>query len=323
MPKVSVVVPVYNVERYVERCVRSLFEQTLDDIEYVFVDDCTPDNSVEVIKKVLREYPHRLHQVKFIHHLVNKGLTAARNSGLELATGDYIAHCDSDDWVSLNMYESLLKRAEQTNADVVYCNFYMAYLDAMVEHSNLEVINDRTEYLQKYMTTAWTSIWNLIAKKRLYMDNHLESPSNFTYCEDFYLTVKLMFFAEHIEKINTPLYYYNRENENSLLHKDNGRAIKDELMCYTEILTFFDKYGVKDQYIKELSWKILGCSQDWVLNPNYHQVFCDYMPEKNKFILSCPFVNVKIKFMMWLLTHKMRGLVLMLLCLRERKNSLS
>ena len=96
MHKISIIVPIYNVEQYIERCARSLFEQTYDDIEYVFVDDCSPDNSLNILYEVLNDYPHRISNVKIIRHIENKGLTAARNSGLEVATGDYIAHCDSD-----------------------------------------------------------------------------------------------------------------------------------------------------------------------------------------------------------------------------------
>ena len=96
MPKVSVLVPVYGVEKYIERCARSLFEQTLDDMECIFVDDCTPDDSMQVLVKILSEYPRRKEQVKIIHHETNQGLPAARQSGLKIATGEYIAHCDSD-----------------------------------------------------------------------------------------------------------------------------------------------------------------------------------------------------------------------------------
>ena len=99
MPKVSVIVPVYGVEKYIERCARSLFEQTLDDMEFIFVDDCTKDESIEVLKRVIDLYPVRKDQVKIIHHAVNKGLSRARETGVNAATGDYIGHCDSDDWV--------------------------------------------------------------------------------------------------------------------------------------------------------------------------------------------------------------------------------
>ena len=88
MPKVSVIVPVYGVEKYIERCARSLFEQTLDDIEYIFVDDCSPDRSIEILNQVIGEYPGRKDQVQIIHHASNQGLALARQTGLKAATGE-------------------------------------------------------------------------------------------------------------------------------------------------------------------------------------------------------------------------------------------
>ncbi len=97
MLKVSVIIPVYGVEKYIERCTRSLFEQTLDDMEFIFVNDCTKDNSIAIIERIAEEYPLRKSQIHILNHQVNKGLPIARQTGLRVATGEYIAHCDSDD----------------------------------------------------------------------------------------------------------------------------------------------------------------------------------------------------------------------------------
>jgi len=97
--KISVIVPVYNVENYIERCVRSLFEQTLQEgVEYIFVDDCSPDRSMQVIEAIASEYPERLKHIRIVHQSLNSGSSAARNSGLAIAQGEYIYFADSDDW---------------------------------------------------------------------------------------------------------------------------------------------------------------------------------------------------------------------------------
>ena len=97
MPKVSVVIPVYGVEKYIERCARTLFEQTIDDIEYIFVNDCTKDRSIEILEQVIKDYPQRKGQIRIENMLTNSGQAAVRRCGIELATGEYIIHCDSDD----------------------------------------------------------------------------------------------------------------------------------------------------------------------------------------------------------------------------------
>ena len=95
MPKISVIVPVYNAERYIANCLRSLFEQTLDDIEYIFVDDASTDSSILIIRSILELYPLRQDHVVIIRNSVNKGPSYSRNRALEVCTGEYIAFCDS------------------------------------------------------------------------------------------------------------------------------------------------------------------------------------------------------------------------------------
>ena len=126
MPKVSVIIPVYGVEKYIERCARSLFEQTLDDIEFLFIDDCTPDKSVEILLSVLEEYPRRKEQV-IIHRMEkNSGQAKVREWGMKNATGEYVIHCDSDDWVDTDMYRALYDKAKIDDADVVVCDYFIA-----------------------------------------------------------------------------------------------------------------------------------------------------------------------------------------------------
>ena len=121
MPKVSVIIPVYNVEKYIERCSENLFSQTLDDIEFIFIDDCTPDRSIEILKSVLERFPNRKETVKILKMPKNSRQAAVRKYGMELATGDYIIHCDSDDWVDVDLYEKMYTEAVRSDADVVIC----------------------------------------------------------------------------------------------------------------------------------------------------------------------------------------------------------
>ena len=124
MVKVSVIVPVYNVAKWIERCARSLFEQTLEDMEFIFVDDASPDESISILKRVMLDYPRRACQVNIVTHEANLGSSYARNTGMTVAKGEYIAYCDSDDWVSNDMYASLYEEAKRSDADICYCDIY-------------------------------------------------------------------------------------------------------------------------------------------------------------------------------------------------------
>ncbi|MDR0829587.1 MAG: glycosyltransferase, partial [Prevotellaceae bacterium] len=110
-PAVSILVPIYKVSAYIERCAHSLFQQTFENIEYIFVNDCTPDDSIEKLQKIIEQYPNRKPFVKIIHHKKNRGLAETRNTALYNSTGKYIQHIDSDDYIELNMIEEMYKKA--------------------------------------------------------------------------------------------------------------------------------------------------------------------------------------------------------------------
>lgn len=119
--KLSVCIPVYGVERYIERCARSLFSQTLTDgVEFIFVDDCSPDGSIARLERVLQDFPERRDFVRIVRHPVNRGLSASRETAFDMAQGEYVTYCDSDDWVEPGMYADMLSMAEKTGADLVF-----------------------------------------------------------------------------------------------------------------------------------------------------------------------------------------------------------
>ena len=119
MYRVSVIIPIYKVEKYIERCAISLLEQTLPDIEIIFVDDCSPDDSMRLLDSVLLKYSDLFPNIKIIHHEVNSGSAVARITGIKAAEGEYIAFCDSDDWVDKEMYAYLYSGAQASGADMV------------------------------------------------------------------------------------------------------------------------------------------------------------------------------------------------------------
>ena len=221
MPKVSVIIPVYGVEKYIERCARSLFEQTLDDIEYIFVDDCTPDKSIEILKNVLEDYSLRKKQVLIISHEKNMGLPIARQSGLKVASGDYIIHCDSDDWVDTTMYEKMYNKAIEEDADMIVCDYYRS--DGVTHREDTGFISKQKELFIKemlYMRTSW-AVWNKLVKRELY-------HSKFVYpagamAEDLLISEQLALFSNRISFLRENLYYYY-DNPKSIVNTASYEA---------------------------------------------------------------------------------------------------
>lgn len=319
MPKVSVIIPVYNVANYIERCARSLFEQTLDDMEFIFVDDASNDDSIHILQETLFYYPQRRSQVHIIHHDSNLGPSSSRDNGFRISTGDFIAYCDSDDYVVPNMYKSLYEKSLHEKSDVVYCDFFMAYSSYNEYYNTLNENKDKTAFLKQYLSQGWSVLWNMIIKRDLLLTHNLHFPQEITYCEDFYLTVRVLFYANKIAKISDALYYYNRTNNSSIMHKLSKKDAINERNSYLDTIEFFAKNGVLTNYQREMSWRILKNKQDLVLNPHQHREFMSIYPKSHHYILSCPtsFCNTKIKIFMWMLAHYLRWPLLVILYLRK------
>lgn len=311
-PLVSVIVPVYNVAPYIERCAKSLFEQTLKDIEIIFVDDCSPDNSIELVKNLASKYPDRLAQIKYVRHEHNRGLAQARKTGLDVATGKYVAHCDSDDYVSVEMYEKLYHEAQRTKSEIVYCDFFMDYGEQKLIYNSVELCQDKIPFLERYIAYSWNVLWNMIVKRSLYLDNAISYPFGISFCEDFYVACQLFYYAKEVSKVNDALYYYNRFNVSSITHGVNSKIAEDEKKTYQFIVEFMAEHGLEHRLEKVLSWRVLKNKQDMALFPEKHEEFLRLFPVSRKYIWSCPFCNKKIKVLMWMLSHGMRPIVVVI-----------
>ena len=212
MPKVSIVIPTYKAEKYIERCARSLFGQTLDSIEYIFVDDCSPDNSITVMQKVLEEYPQRKEQVKVIRHEINQGVGAARNHGVEACTGDYIIHCDPDDWVDLTMYETLYYQAVENNADMVYCNFCRCSENETVPEQQSGSCDPATLIEDLLCGISHSSLSNKLFRKEIVFDPSIYCPDNIVMTEDQLRVCQMLLLCNKICYVSRDFYYYRRHS---------------------------------------------------------------------------------------------------------------
>ena len=149
MPKVSVIIPIYGVEKYIERCARSLMEQTLTDIEYIFINDCTQDQSIEILKRVISQYPERQDNIILTNNKTNVGQARTRRKGIMMAHGDYIIHCDPDDWVDNDWIKSLYRAASDNNADISWCGFESILQDGSRKYFPNRASDSIEDFLEK------------------------------------------------------------------------------------------------------------------------------------------------------------------------------
>lgn len=244
-PKVSILVPVYGVEQFIERCAISLFEQTFDDIEYVFVNDCTPDNSISILERIIGKYPHRKNRILIIHHEVNKGLAGARNTGVENATGDYILHVDSDDYIEKDMIELLVNKAIAEDVDIVMCNSFLEWSNRKIIFNQTFSENKDIMIKQILRIEATPSIWNKLIKKSLYTVNNIKTLEGVNYGEDLLVMPQLIYYANKIAKIDKTLYHYIQSNPNSYTQFFSEKNINNLKVVFTELESFFIKNKIE------------------------------------------------------------------------------
>lgn len=206
MPKVSVLVPIYKVEPLIERCARSLFAQTLDDIEYIFVNDCTPDKSMEVLARTLEDYPARKKQVRIIEMPVNSGPQKVREEGMKYVTGDYIIHCDSDDWVDVTMYEKMWKKAVEGDYDMVLCGFCRS--NGKGNDVPVRIIWSGGQSICADLMTGRIECfaWNKLVKREMY--GYITTYPKDNMMEDVALVIPLAFHCKSFGLVDETLYYY-------------------------------------------------------------------------------------------------------------------
>lgn len=236
---VSVIVPVYNVEKYLDRCIESIINQTYKNLEIILVDDGSPDNC----PKMCDNWAKKDKRIKVIHK-ENGGLSDARNIGINNATGDYIAFVDSDDFIDKEMYEKLLQNLIRTNSDISICSMIYYYENDQIK----ELKNNDTSFfiyddIKKYDNLFnenflnFVVVWNKIYKKEIF--KKLRFPKG-KINEDTFLAHKILNLSNKIVYSKEKLYYYVQREE-SIMHQQFNIKKLDELEAYKNQMLFFQQ----------------------------------------------------------------------------------
>lgn len=249
MIKVSIIVPIYNVEEYLPKCIESCLAQTFTDFELILVNDGSKDNGVAIC----HEYEKKDTRIQVLDK-PNGGLSDARNAGMKIATSPYIYFLDSDDFIEPTLIEKCVKRLEETNADMVIFDVYQYFMKTNAKEiirngyaNNLCVnVNDEPEVLTKVLNAAWNKMYKL----SLFKDNNIEYPVGYYY-EDLGTTYKLMLKANKICFINEPLYDYLADRPGNITQQFNQKTYHIIDMA-NEIVEYYKKENEFDKYKNEL-----------------------------------------------------------------------
>lgn len=251
MAKVSVIVPVYNVEKYLEKCLDSLVNQTLQDIEIIVVNDGATDNSASIIDSFADKYPQIISLTKR-----NGGLSDARNYGMPYATGEYIGFVDSDDYVDFDMYEKLYEKAKEEDSDVVECDLHHVFPDGTIDTEVGERIQDRKQMLMMGRSV----VWNKIYRREWLETTGVIFPKGLIY-EDVEFFCKLVPYINKYSYVDTASIYYVQRGE-SINNKQSLKTLHI-LKILTNIKNYYEEQGLYDEYEDALEFlftRILLCS---------------------------------------------------------------
>lgn len=278
-PKISIIIPVYEVEKYIRECLESVINQTLKDIEIIIVNDGTKDNSMKIIEEYLEDK-----RIKIINK-ENGGLSSARNVGIKNAKGKYIYNLDGDDFISLNILEKLYKKAEEENLDVVIfdINFYSDKLQkntGVWKDSNFDEnkIYLGEEYLKEYfLGNGCPAVWNKLWKRNIYIENEIYHPEDISYGEDGSTMTRLMLETKRIGKLNEIGYYY-RQRETSMTKK-NSIKMTDYLISYNITINYLKEKNKLQKFQKYLDTYKYKYVYNMLFYFNYSDVENEYIRE--------------------------------------------
>lgn len=247
MVKVSVIVPIYKVEKYLGRCLKSLVSQTFKEMEIICVNDGSPDQSQQIIDEYVQKYPDLVKgYVK-----ENGGLSDARNYGLTYATGEYVAFIDSDDWVEPEMIEKMYQAAIEKQADLVICDFVMDWETEVKESLYISGVRRESSDLIKNVLLSGPSAWNKLYKKDLFLTTDIRYPKGLWY-EDLATTPRLLMNVHKIAHVNEAFVHYI-QREGSIMATLNEKIL-DIYTVLEMIEDYYKSHGYYQQYQAEIEY---------------------------------------------------------------------
>ena len=300
MPFLSIILPVYNGSKFVGKCIDSILGNTYTDFELIIVDDGSTDATAEICDR----YAARDKRV-VVYHNTNHGVSYSRNFGIDHANGTWVGFVDADDWLAGDAFSTIATNTQNDKTDVVCYGFLSVTKDNETAVRLPSVVGGKFSFMREQMLHGWTVVWDTFFRKDFLERHALRFKEGITIGEDFEFLFRAFYYAKDIVVIDKPLYYYNRMNEDSALHKMTVKHYDEIIEANLLVAQFFKENGILDEFREIVAWKVLRAKQDYVLDVATHDKFLAIYPECHKYILSCPTINNKIKLMMWFLTHRM------------------
>lgn len=265
-PLVSIIAPVYGVEKYISQCARTIFAQTYTKIEIIFVDDCSKDNSIAILNKTIDEHPYIKDKVKVVRLEQNQGLAGARLAGLKIATGDYIIQFDSDDYVEPNIIETLVSTAVKFDSDIAICDYDLVYPNRSIPVNVDPSLNKEELIGQLFTGKVHGSLCNKLIKRELYTKNNIMPTVGLNMCEDLSVMYKLVYYSNKISYVPAILYHYRQLVSGSFSSSKMSLAQqRNRIQLLEQICTFIKEEAKNDEKLEQYKRYIIASNKAQVL----------------------------------------------------------
>ncbi len=302
MPDISVIVPIYNVERYVERCLRSLFTQSkTDGVEFILVNDATPDNSMDIVRRVVAEFSPL--DIKILENEKNYGTSVTRHRAIETATGEYSIQIDSDDWIEPTTLEELWAEKERTNADIVLYDFIFEYKNRSVRkgHKNA-VAEGRKCVIPLLQRQIDNSVCFKLVRHSLYEKGNTKPVEGLSMAEDLLFSLRLFLSADKITHLPRAFYHYDKTIGTSLTAQYSAGSRRDLLRVEEEIESCLNEFDAIDGKVREIliARKFEVCRKLFIYSADAElEKIVGVYPEITPHVWSFKGVRLKQRLALW------------------------
>ena len=285
---ISIIIPVYNAQKTLPYCLDAIFKQEYPNIELLFIDDASTDDSLDIINEYTEKNRHQTNfTTKVIKHEQNRGVAAARNTGLDKATGDYIYYIDSDDIIQENALKILVKEAVRSGSDIVGCEWLLSYKKNARHMRQPDVYSPKDAFKKMTGGVLRWNLWLFFVKRSLYENNQIRFIEGLNMGEDMMVMGKLFLCAQKVSIVHKPLYQYIQTNEDSLTKDISDKHAMQVTANVQELERYVLQYR-GENYLRQIHFLKLNIKLPLLLSDNdmLHTRWKNWFPESNKYIMQ-------------------------------------
>ncbi|GLU52715.1 glycosyl transferase [Dyadobacter frigoris] len=312
--KISVIVPVYNVQNFINKCIESILNQSFTEFELILINDGSTDNSGTICD----EYAEKDPRIK-VFHKSNQGVSSARNVGVANASGIYSIHVDGDDYVQNNMLSDMYEKAISEEADMVISDYYIQSKNTS-RYVKQRIGPTPTDCIKQILCgQLHGSCWNKLVKHDLYVNHNIKFQNNINMCEDVEVVTRLMYYSNKISYLNNAYLYYVQQPSScvALRHESTFQSLHHVAQ---RLHSFF---GKKPDFQKSLLYFKIFVKGEMLMYGNFEpSTYKNLYPEASGYILSYPSMSITIKSSLWLLSRGYFKIYNLISLLRKNKNKI-